>query len=92
MGTNLAKFLKYKLLKKKVVIPSYDLSGYHRHSAENRKWWIEEKTVLAPIVEPTCAAFGTNKKQPRTSKEGKIENKKGIVFFARGQICPDFFC
>jgi hypothetical protein len=35
-----------------------------------RKIW-EKRTVPAPIVEPTCTAFGTTKKQPRASNGGK---------------------
>ena len=35
-----------------------------------RKIW-EKRTVPAPIAEPTCAAFGTTKKQPRASNGGK---------------------
>ena len=35
----------------------------------------EEKTVPAPIVEPTCAAFGTTKKQPRASNGGKNKER-----------------
>ena len=31
----------------------------------------EKRTVSAPIVEPTCAAFGTTKKQPHASNGGK---------------------
>jgi hypothetical protein len=35
-----------------------------------RKIW-EKRTVPAPIVEPTCAAFSTTKKQPCASNGGK---------------------
>ena len=40
---------------------------------KRRQVW-EKRTVPAPIVEPTCAASGTTKKQPRASNGG--ENKE----------------
>ena len=39
-----------------------------------RKIW-EKRTVPAPIAEPTCAAFGTTKKQPRASNGGKAKER-----------------
>jgi len=42
-----------------------------------RKKW-EKRTVAAPIVEPTCAAFGTTKKQPRASNGGKIKRDPAV--------------
>jgi hypothetical protein len=46
---------------------------------------MEEKTLPAPIVEPTCVAFGTNKKQPHASKAGKIKRDPAV----RGPTPPN---
>ena len=53
-------------------------------SAKNQKWWMEKKTVPAPTIEPTCAAFGTTKKQPHTSNVGKAKERNSCPWWQHG--------
>jgi hypothetical protein len=50
-----------------------------------RKIW-EKRTVPTPIVEPTCAAFGTTKKQPRASNGGKAKERQIPLLLTTGMV------